>query len=76
MTKEEAYNFVKNDAVDTQNGLMVHITTVEKAIELVSLDEELKEKALDGVYNCDGNCFDWVQLGDAEYYIDVALDQE
>lgn len=76
MTKEQAYEYVRSEATDTQNGLMVHITIVEKAINAVAYEEELIEKAMDGVYNCEGNCADWVQLGDAEYFIDVALGVE
>ena len=73
MTKEQAYDYIRREASDTQNGLMVHITTVEKVINAVSHKDELIEKAMDGVYNCKGNCADWVQLVDAEYFIDVAL---
>lgn len=73
MTKEQAYDYVRSEATNTQNGLMVHITTVEKAINAVAFDDELIEKAMDGVYNCEGNCADWVQLGDAEYFIDAAF---
>ena len=73
MTREEAYNFLTKEASNTSNGLMVHISCVENAIELVSTDDELKEKALNGIYDCKGNSLDWMQLGDAEYFIDVAL---
>jgi hypothetical protein len=73
MTREEAYSFLTKEASDTQNGPMVHITIVEKAIKAVSDDEELREKALDGIYECEGNCADWMQLDDAKYFIDIAL---
>lgn len=70
MTKEEAYNYLREDASDTSNGLMVHISSVEKVIELVAVNDELKENALD---MCVGDCLDWVQIGNAKYYVDVAL---
>lgn len=73
MTREEAYNFLTEEASNTQSGLYVHITDVEKTIKSVSDNEELREKALDGVYECEGNSVDWVQLGDAKYFIDIAL---
>ena len=76
ITKEEAYNFLKEDVANTQNGLMVHISRVEKAIDLVAFDDELREKALDGIYECEGNCADWMQLGDAEWFVDIALGLE
>ena len=73
MKREEAYNFLTEEAHNTENGLMVHVSCVEKAIKAVSDDEELRKKALDGIYECEGNCVDWMQLGDAKYLIDVAL---
>lgn len=73
MTKEEAYNYLREESTDTQNGLMVHISCVEKAIKAISDDEELREKALYGIYECKGNCADWMQLGDAEWFVDMAL---
>ena len=73
MTREEAYNFLTEEASNTQSGLYVHITTVEKAIKAVSDDEELREKALNGIYECEGNSADWMQLDDAKYFIDIAL---
>ena len=73
MTREEAYNFLTEEASNTQNGPMVHITRVEKAIKAVSDNEELREKALNDIYECEGNCADWMQLGDAKYFIDIAL---
>ena len=73
MTREEAYNFLTEDSSDTQNGPMVHVTTVEKAIKAVSDDEELREKAIDNIYECEGNSADWMQLNDAKYIIDIAL---
>lgn len=73
MTREEAYKFLEEESSNTQSGLYVHITDVEKAIKSVSDDEELREKALDGVYECEGNSVDWVQLGDAKYFVDIAL---
>jgi len=73
MTGEEAYNFLTKEASNTQNGPMVHISCVEKAIKSVSDNEELREKALDGIYECEGNSFDWMQLDDAKYFIDIAL---
>ena len=73
MTREEAYNFLEEESSDTQSDLYVHITTVEKAIKAVSDDEELREKALNGIYECEGNSADWMQLDDAKYFIDMAL---
>jgi len=73
MTREEAYKFLEEESSNTQSGLYVHITDVEKAIKSVSDDEELREKALDGVYECEGNSADWVQLSDAKYFVDIAL---
>jgi len=73
MTREEAYNFLEKEASNTQNGLMVNISCVEKAIKSVSDDEELREKALNGMYKCEGNSFDWMQLDDAKCFIDIAL---
>ncbi len=73
MTREEAYNFLTEEASNTQNGSMVHVTSVVKAIKAVSDDEELREKALDGIYECEGNVYDWMQLNDAKYLIDIAL---
>lgn len=73
MTREEAYNFLEDASHNTQNGLMVHLTKVEKAIKAVSNDEELRDKALNGIYECEGNSFDWIQLDDAKYFIDIAL---
>ena len=73
MTREEAYNFIKKEASDTDNGLMVHISTAEKAIRSVAQNNELMEKALDGIYVCEGNCLDWMQICDVEYFIDIAL---
>lgn len=73
MTREEAYNFLTEEASNTQNGPMVHITSVEEAIKDVSDDEELMEKALNGIYECEGNSYDWMQLDDAKYFIDIAL---
>ena len=73
MTKEEAYNFLTEEASSTQSGLYVHITTVEKTIKAVSDDEELREKALNGIYECEGNSADWMQLDDAKCFIDIAL---
>ena len=73
MEREEAYNFLTEEASNTQNGLMVHISCVEEAIKSVSDNEELREKALNGIYECEGNCIDWMQLDDAKYFIDVAL---
>lgn len=73
MTKEEAYNYLREESSNTQNGLMVHISCVEKAIKAVSDDEELREKALNGIYECEGNCADWMQLSDAEWFVDIAL---
>lgn len=76
MTREEAYNYLREKSSNTQNGLMVHISHVEKAIKSVSDDEKLREKALDGIYECEGNCADWMQLGDAEWFVDIALGVE
>ena len=73
MTREEAYKFLEEESSNTQFGLYVHITDVEEAIKSVSDDEELREKALDGIYECKGNSADWMQLGDAKYFIDIAL---
>ena len=73
MDKEEAYSFLTEEASDTQNGPMVHVSCVEKAIKAVSDDEELREKALNGIYECEGNSLDWMQLDDAKYFIDMAL---
>jgi hypothetical protein len=73
MDREEAYNFLTEEASNTQNGLMVHLSCVEKAIKAVSDDEELREKALNGIYECEGNSLDWMQLDDAKYFIDIAL---
>lgn len=73
MTREEAYNYLREESSNTQNGPMVHISCVEKAIKAVSDDEELREKALGDAYECEGNCFDWMQLCDAEWAIDIAL---
>lgn len=73
MTREEAFNYLKENSSNTQNGLMVHICHVEKAIKAVSDDEELIEKALDGIYECEGNCADWMEIGDAKWFVDVAL---
>ena len=73
MTKEEAYKFLEEASSNTQFGLYVHITNVEKAIKSVSDNEELIEKALNGIYECEGNSYDWMQLGDAKYFIDIAL---
>lgn len=72
MTREEAYNFLTEDASNTQNGLMVHVSCVEKIIKSVS-DEELREKVLNSIYECEGNSAGWMQLGDAKYFIDIAL---
>lgn len=72
MTREEAYNFLTEKASDTQSGLLVHVTIVEKAIKAVSDDEELREKALDSIYDCETMC-DWMQLDDAKFCIDIAL---
>ena len=73
MTREEAYNFLEEASSNTQSGLYVHITRVEKAIKAVSDDEELREKALNGIYECEGNLSDWMQLDDAKYFIDIVL---
>ena len=73
MTREEAYSFLTKEASNTHNGPMVHISCVEEAIKSVSDDEELMEKALDSIYECEGNCVDWMQLDDAKYFIDIAL---
>lgn len=73
MTREEAYKFLEEESYDTQNGPMVHVSIVEKAIKAVSDDEELREKALDSIYECEGNCADWMQLDDAKCRIDIAL---
>ena len=73
MTREEAYNFLTEKASNTQNGPMVHMSCVEKTIKAVSNDEELREKALNDIYECEGNCADWMQLDDAKYFIDIAL---
>lgn len=73
MTKEEAYDFIRERAEDTQNGTMVNIAIVEEVVNMVSPNDELFEKAIGGIYNCPGNSFDWMQLGDALYYINVAL---
>ena len=73
MTREEAYKFLEEESSNTQSGLYVHITRVEKAIKAVSDDEELREKALNGIYECEGNSADWMQLDDAKYFIDIAL---
>jgi len=73
MTREEAYSFLTKEASNTQNGPMVHISCVEEAINSVSDNEELREKALNDIYECEGNCIDWMQLDDAKYFIDIAL---
>ena len=73
MTQEEAYDFIRERVVHTQNGTMVNIVTVEEVVNMVSSNDELFEKAIEGIYNCSGNSLDWMQLGDALYYIDVAL---
>ena len=73
MTKEEAYDFIRERAEYTQNGTMVNIVTVEEVVNMVSFNDELFEKAIEGIYNCPGNSLDGMQLGDALYYIDVAL---
>jgi hypothetical protein len=72
MTREEAYNFLTKEASDTINGLLVHVSTVEKAIKAVSYDEELREKALDSIYDFE-NIYDWMQLDNAKFIIDIAL---
>ena len=38
MTREESYSFLIENVSNTQNGPMVHITRVEKAIKAVSDD--------------------------------------
>lgn len=76
MTKEEAYNFLEEASSNTQSGLYVHITKVEKAIKSVSDDEELREKVLNDIYECEGNSADWMQLDDAKHFIDIALGKE
>ena len=73
MTKEEAYNFIRERAENTQNETMVNIVTVEEVVNMVSSNDELFQKAVKGIYNCPGNSFDWMQLEDALYYIEVAL---
>lgn len=73
MTREEAVNFLKENSSSTFNGPMVHISDVEETIEAVSDDKELIEKAFDSLYECKGNCYDWVQLCDAKWLVDVAL---
>ena len=73
MTKEEAYKCLEEESSDTQSGLYVHITTVEKAIKAVSDNEELRDKVLNDIYECEGNSADWMQLNDAKYFIDIAL---
>lgn len=74
MTKEEAYKFLEKASSNTQSGLLyVHIVRVEEAIKAVSDDEELRERALDGIYKCERNSGDWMQLDDAKYFIDIAL---
>ena len=73
MTREEACNYLKENSSDTFNGPMVHISDVEETIKAVSDDEELIEKALDSLYECEGNCADWVGLCDAKWLVDVAL---
>ncbi len=73
MTQEEAYDFIQERAENTQNGPMVNIFTVERVVNMLSSDDELIEKAIEGIYDCPGNSLDWMQLGDALYYVDVAL---
>jgi hypothetical protein len=73
MTREEAYKFLEEESSNTQSGSYVHFTTVEKTIKAVSDDEELIEKALDSIYECEGNSADWMQLDDAKCIIDIAL---
>lgn len=73
MNREEAYNYLREKSSDTDNGPMVNIFHVRKAIESVTDDEKLIEKALYGAYECEGNCLDWMQLDDAEWFVDIAL---
>jgi hypothetical protein len=73
MTREEAYKFLEEKSSNTQSGLYVHVTNVEKAIKSVSDDEELREKVLNEIYECEGNSADWMQLDDAKYFIEMAL---
>ena len=73
MTREKAYKFLEEESSNTQSGSYVHFTTVEKAIKAVSDDEELIEKVLDSIYECEGNSADWMQLDDAKCIIDIAL---
>ncbi|MBR1387967.1 MAG: hypothetical protein IJ553_06160 [Alloprevotella sp.] len=73
MAKEEAIKYLREEVQDTQAGMLVNQVIVEKAIGMVAGSEELKEKALDCLYDCD-HISDWIQLGDAEYVIDVATD--
>ena len=77
MTREEAYDYLREEASDTQFGLMVHITRVEKAIKAVGEDDELIDKALEYAadYESD-NSIDWVDIDNAKYFIDVALGME
>ena len=73
MTREEAYYFLEEESSNTQSGLCVHITDVEKAIKEVSNDKKLREKALNRIYEYEENMGDWLQLDDAKYFIDIAL---
>lgn len=73
MTREEAYKFLEEESSNTQSGLYVYITDVEKVIKSISDNEELKEKALNDIYECEGNTDDWVQLNDAKYFVNIAL---
>ena len=73
MTREEAYKFLEEESSNTQFGSYVHVTIVEEAIKAVSDDEELREKAIDDIYECEGNSADWMQLDDAKSLIDIAL---
>jgi len=58
MIREEAYKFLEEESTITSNGLMVHISCVEKAIKGVSDNEELRDFALNSIYECEGNCDD------------------
>ena len=78
MTREEALEYVKKEAVDTtQAGLMVFESTAEKVINALDVDLEHKEKAFDLLYEdiCNSGT-DIIQLIDMEYCIDVASGKE
>lgn len=73
MTREEAYDFIRKESIDTQAGRLVYVSDVEKAVETIADDEELKEKAINWIYDDCERLAGCMQLEDAEYCIDIAL---